>query len=216
MTAHLGILGGMFDPVHVGHVKIALAAKEFLNLDQVRLIPCNLPNHREQAICSPQQRLDMLRLATGDYPFLVIDDQELRREGKSYTVDTLSALQESFPNATLYFLLGMDAFASLPSWHRWRSLFDYCHFIVIRRPGFSETPPTAWLPEIQARLVQDKSELATGQSGQVLVMDGLAQPLSSSLVREKLRRGDSVRDFLTPAVADYLVQHQLYTNPTVN
>ena len=153
MIERIGIMGGMFDPVHVGHIKVALAAQQVLQLDQVRLVPCSIPNHRDHALCSSLQRLDMLHLAVNDYPSLVVDDRELNRPGTSYTYDTLLSVREEFREAALYFVLGVDAFASLDQWHRWLELFELCHFVVIERPGFTGD----WSEALEEQMVRRRA-----------------------------------------------------------
>lgn len=216
MSVRIGILGGMFDPVHTGHIGVALAARQALHLDEVRLIPCGIPNHRDRALCSSLQRLDMLRLATRDHPGLIVDDRELNRPGTSYSYDTLASLRQEHPHATLYFILGQDAFAGLPRWHRWQELFTLCHFVVIRRPGAHSSAPGDLDSLVQSRRAAKPDQLADVQAGLVFEMPGLESPVSSSLVRERIARNEPLQDLLDPAVACYLAQHQLYRKAVDN
>jgi len=209
-------MGGMFDPVHIGHIKVAAAAQKFLQLGQVRLIPCGVPNHRDQALCSSLQRLDMLQLAVSKYPPLVVDDRELNRPGTSYTYDTLLSLREEFGESGLYFILGIDAFAALEQWYRWQELFDLCHFVVIERPGFSGNLSAALDQQMQQRQVTDAVELRDSRSGLIYNMEGLDNPISSSMVREHIANNYSLDHLLDPAVASYLGKHQLYRKAVIN
>jgi len=126
----LAILGGTFDPVHIGHLNAAWEAAELLDAD-VRLMPANVPPHRPPPIASAQQRAAMLRAALQGQSRLALDTRELEREGPSYTVDTLAGLRAEQDDRPLILLLGEDAFAALPSWHRWRELFDLAHIGVL-------------------------------------------------------------------------------------
>ncbi|MCB1669520.1 MAG: nicotinate-nucleotide adenylyltransferase [Pseudomonadales bacterium] len=210
MNERIGIMGGMFDPVHVGHIKVALAALSLLQLDQVRLIPCGVPNHRDPALCTPKQRVDMLRLATGDCPRLIVDERELNRPGTSYSVDTLLSLRKEYPLAGLYFILGIDAFAALPAWHCWRELFELCHFVVIERPGYAGTLPPELEETCRHRQVTDVQRLHSSKHGLVLSMPGLDSPVSSTQVRASIADRKSLDGLLDSRVADYLRQHLLY------
>ncbi|PPD32864.1 MAG: nicotinic acid mononucleotide adenylyltransferase, partial [Methylomonas sp.] len=127
----IGIFGGTFDPVHYGHLRSALEVKELFGLDEVRLIPCYQPPHRDQPKASATMRLQMLQQAINHEPGLVVDSRELNRAGPSYMVDTLKSLREEFSEQTLLLFIGSDAFENLTSWHRWQQLFDYAHLVVL-------------------------------------------------------------------------------------
>ena len=210
MKERIGIMGGMFDPVHIGHIRVASAALQNLQLDQVKLIPCGIPNHRDEALCSSLQRLDMLRLAVREHPGLVVDERELNRPGKSYTYDTLLSLRVDYPASALFFILGEDAFAALEGWHRWRELFELSHFVIIERPGFDGEPGEALRKELADRLVADCSEMKGIKSGLICRVKGLENPISSSMVREHIARDQALDQLLDPAVIAYLAEHQLY------
>ncbi|MPZ44034.1 MAG: nicotinate-nucleotide adenylyltransferase [Betaproteobacteria bacterium] len=137
-TGPIGILGGTFDPVHYGHLRLAEEAADALGLTQVRLIPAALPNLRARPGTKPHQRLEMTRLAAAHNPRLAVDDRELRREGMSYTVDTLDELRaELGATRPIWLILGADAFLRLPAWSRWLQLFDLAHIAVATRPGYT-------------------------------------------------------------------------------
>ena len=136
----VGILGGTFDPVHHGHLRIALEVLEELELAQVRFIPCRQPAHRGQPVATPAQRWLLLQQAIAGQPEFIADDRELRREGPSYMVDTLASLRAGMGATPLCLLLGRDAFNDLPGWHRWRNILELTHLIVLERPGAAPTP----------------------------------------------------------------------------
>ncbi|MEX2132001.1 MAG: nicotinate-nucleotide adenylyltransferase [Pseudohongiellaceae bacterium] len=210
MTKRLGVMGGMFDPVHLGHLQAAVTAMQSLHLESIRLIPCYQPNHRDPAICSPSQRLEMLHLATAGMSGIIIDDREIRRGGVSYTVDTLTALHEEFANAVFVFVLGIDSFLSITDWYRWERLFELCHFLVLGRPGYQVNPETEIGRQFRDRRVNNPQDLFKNISGGVLLVSDMNVGLSSSAVREKIRIGESIRGMVPQVIESYLVEHNLY------
>src|SRR5690606_3192129 len=161
------ILGGTFDPVHIGHLRGALEVAEMFGLDELRLIPNARPPHRDTPSCSAQDRLAMVRLAVQDLPPLLVDARELEREKPSYTIDTLISLRaELAPTDQLLLLVGWDAFCGLPTWHRWEELLDYCHILVMQRPDAGSEAPQVLQDLVAARSVPDPQALAGG-AGQI-------------------------------------------------
>src|SRR5690606_36897071 len=137
MRPKIGLLGGTFDPVHNGHLRMALELKQALRLDEMRLLPCHRPPHRAAPGATSAQRATRVRRGIADCPALQIDERELRRTTMSYTVDTLCELREELGGeVSLVLALGADAFANLNTWHRWRELLDHAHLALIARPGF--------------------------------------------------------------------------------
>ena len=134
----IGVYGGTFDPVHFGHLRTALEVKEYFALDEIRLIPCSQPPHRETPLTPPKMRLEMLRLAVNNQQGMVIDNRELEREGYSYMIDTLRSLKNEFSNKPLLLFIGTDAFEGLMDWHLWQQLFDYSHIVVMSRPNYKQ------------------------------------------------------------------------------
>ena len=134
----LGILGGTFDPIHYGHLRLAEEVGESLKLEHVYLIPAALPPHKGQRTVSPfPHRLEMTRIASAESPLLKVLDLEARREGFSYSIETLKTFHGMVqPDLDLHFVLGMDAFLEIETWKDFRNLFNYAHFVVIQRPGF--------------------------------------------------------------------------------
>ena len=156
MGKRIGLLGGTFDPVHIGHLRSALEVADALALDELRMMPNARPPHRDTPQVSPQQRLEMVRLAVDGIAPLVVDDRELKRDKPSYTVDTLELMRaELAADDQLFLLLGWDAFCGLPSWHRWEELLQHCHILVLQRPALSApgrtTPLSARSPSVRPR-----------------------------------------------------------------
>ena len=132
----IGVFGGTFDPVHFGHLRPALDVKQALALREMRLIPAFQPPHRATPVANPGQRLTMLRAAVGTEPDLLVDNREMMREGESFMADTLSSLRKDLGDEPLCLVLGMDAFLTLDSWHRWKEILQLAHIVVTHRPGW--------------------------------------------------------------------------------
>lgn len=215
MRKRIGVYGGMFDPVHCGHLAVAELAVEALSLDRVLLVPCKLPNHRNAASASGAQRLDMLALACAKKTQLEASPIELEREGVSYGVDTLAQLRAADPDTDFVFVLGRDAFEGLPRWDRWERLLDENLLAVVSRPGVSVSRESADLTQLTARQVASPEALFDGVAGKVILLDELQSPLSSTLVRaaigkEGLCEGGGREGWLPSAVQAYIVTRGLY------
>ena len=137
MIARLGVFGGMFDPVHNGHIEAARYAKELLSLDLVNLIPCNIPNHKSQSHAPAKHRLAMLEAAIRDETGIEVDDIELRRSSVSYSAETLKSIKAQKLAHNITFILGIDSFNSITDWFDWERLFSLCSFLVLGRSGLS-------------------------------------------------------------------------------
>lgn len=208
----LAMLGGTFDPVHLGHLRSAVELHEALALDRVHLIPASVPPLRGEPRVSPGQRLALLRLGIGDTPGLVADPRELHREGSSFSVDTLASLrEEAGPDARLVMALGHDAFLRLAEWHEPERLFALAHLVVIDRPDFAAPLPAALEALIAGREVAGVEALMARPAGGLL---RLALPsrmaISATEVRRRLAEGRSVRYLLPEAVERHLLEHGLY------
>lgn len=134
MVKRVGILGGTFDPIHNGHLRSALEVIEEFGLEHVRLVLSARPPHRKQPLASEEQRLEMLHAAVKNNSNFVIDDRELKREGPSYSVDTLKSLRDELSGKSLYLILGSDAFNHLSTWYQWQQLLKLSHIVVMQRP----------------------------------------------------------------------------------
>ncbi len=206
----IGVMGGMFDPVHNGHLAVALAALKALALDELRLIPCRLPNHRGPASASALERLTMLRLAAAVDDRLQVDDRECVRPGISYTVDTLKSLRTEYEAAVLVLVVGADAFAGFAGWHRWQEIFELANVLVVSRPGAPQKLPAVLQAEVLQRQVRSGEQLCAKKQGGVMFLQELHCDISSTRVREELRRHSGAEALLPPAVASYIRDHGLY------
>jgi nicotinate-nucleotide adenylyltransferase len=191
----LALFGGTFDPVHLGHLSVAWEAAELLDAE-VRLMPANVPPHKPAPLATAEQRVTMLHAALQKQDRLTVDTRELRREGPSYTYDTLRELRQEQGDRPLVLLLGADAFAGLPTWHRWRELFDVAHLGVLSRPGVEvELPHTLWT-EIDARRTDDVSVLRATPAGKVIELAVTPLEISATRIRELLAAGRDPRYLL--------------------
>lgn len=215
--APIGILGGTFDPVHNGHLRLAQEALEQCNLAAIHFIPSGTPPHRNAPHASAVQRLDMVRLALQGNSAFVLDDREAYRIDPCYTVDTLTALRaEMGMQQPLCLLMGGDAFLLLHSWHEWKSLFDLSHILVIQRVGhplgntINKVNDTL-RDEYRARLAPAPCILRDSPAGAILVADMPALEISATDIRKRCSEKKNIHYLLPDAVADYIQLHQLYT-----
>ncbi len=203
----VGVLGGTFDPVHHGHLRVALDACELLGLDAVRMIPLAHAVHRDQPETPPELRLEMLQAAAAGRNELIVDDRELRRPGPSYTIDTLQSLRNDLPDSSLCLLLGDDAFAAFASWRDPAGILALANIAVMQRPGAAAKTPLQ-LEELLAG--RRRTPLDPERNGQVVFCAATQLDIASSDIRHRIREGRSV-DFLTPpAVLDLMERHRLY------
>lgn len=210
MKSRLGIFGGMFDPVHHGHIQAARFARETLDLDAVKMIPCNVPNHKESLSASSIHRMAMLELALRDEPSITPDDCEIRRGGISYASDTVSAFAEDGCWQHRIFVMGMDAFNGLPGWHDWEGFLKSCHILVLGRSGQRVDEMVAEELDLERRQVTKPHELFEQSVGKVHVARLFDVELSSTKVRSLLREDSGVNGLLDPSVINYIEEHSLY------
>ena len=203
----IGILGGTFDPVHNAHLQVAQSCKQQLGLDELRLIPCWQSPTRDRPQVSPEHRLAMLQAAIADEPGLSIDDRELQRTGRSYSVETLRELRSEHEDAALFFIVGSDAFNSLLDWKQWPELFELAHIVVVGRPGEALIAEGELANVLQQRLV---SGIPTGRAGAIVKGPDCPLSISASKVRAILQSGESAEHLLPGAVWHYIQQHRFY------
>ena len=215
--APVGVLGGSFDPVHVGHLRTAWELLTGLNLAEVRFIPSRVPPHRAPAMASGALRLRMLEAAIAGQPGFVVDDCELRREGPSYTVDTLAGLRASQPQRSLVLILGMDAFLGLPTWHRWRELAALAHIVVVQRPGWAQQFDGQLDGEIGRFYAehqrQDAAALAVAPAGGILLRQVTQLEIASSSIRALIAAGGDPRYLVPDGVRELMQVNHIYQRP---
>lgn len=212
----IGILGGTFDPIHFGHLRLAEEMLELANLRQIRFIPTGTPPHRDAPQTSARHRSAMVRLAITDQPAFVLDEREVERTAPCYTVDTLRELRAELGAAQpLCLLMGGDAFLQLHTWHEWEQLFELAHIVVGYRPGFTLEErihgATAELQRHYQQRLCAANALSQQPCGGITELAIPKLEISATDIRRRVAEGRTIRYLLPNAVADYIHQHQLYT-----
>ncbi len=208
----IGILGGTFDPIHLGHLRLAQEVAEALGLREVRFIPGGTPPHRAAPQTPVADRVAMVKLAIAGNPLFVLDDRETRRSGKSYTVDTLSELRAALgASCPLVLMMGADAFLGLEAWHRWQEIFALAHIAVAHRPGsVLGEMPAALAREFARRRSRDREAVQHAAAGVIVEVPITALDISATQVRGLVRERRSARYLLAPAVLQYIHDNQLF------
>ncbi|WMY73281.1 nicotinate-nucleotide adenylyltransferase [Buttiauxella selenatireducens] len=206
------LYGGTFDPIHYGHLKPVEALAKQVALQQVTIMPNNVPPHRQQPLANSQQRKAMVELAIAEKPLFHLDDRELQRETPSYTVETLEQLRaEIGATQPLAFIIGQDSLLNLQRWHRWETLLTLCHLLVCQRPGYSLTMNTPaeqqWL---DAHLTSSVEQLHARPAGKIYLAQTPMYDISATNIRQRLEQHLPCDDLLPPAVAEFIRQHHLY------
>lgn len=210
MSSPLVVLGGLFDPVHKGHVNAALFALEFLSVQRLKMIPCHLPNHKAAPITQAEHRMAMLELATARYPQIEVDPIELQRDAVSYTVDTLTELKKQ--HSVLVFVLGVDSFNSLPEWHDWRQILELSHLLVLSRTGATLSDEALRAVDVKHRRVDSSEQMLSSSNGKIMFCEDFDYEMASSEIRKKITRGDDVSAELDAEVVQYIRDNSLYQN----
>ncbi|MFQ5766529.1 MAG: nicotinate-nucleotide adenylyltransferase [Acidobacteriota bacterium] len=210
----MGVFGGTFDPVHLGHVALAREVRQIMDLETVQLLPCLIPPHKVREDLTPgADRLAMLALAAQDAPELIPSSLELLRPAPSYTIDSLRQIQASRPHVRLFFLMGMDSFLELRLWKEYDNLLQEFHLVVFGRPGCMELPADADLPEAARKRMVQGNRAADQRDGRIHMVQINPHDLSSTAIRLKARHGESLEGLVAPPVESYLRRCNLYTRP---
>jgi nicotinate-nucleotide adenylyltransferase len=196
----IGIFGGSFDPVHLGHLKTAKSIKKELNFERLFLLPCHDPVHKNSLHYSPKQRLEMLNLAIKDYPSLEIDTREIDREGNSYMIDTLADLTEEFKGKTICLIIGMDSFLSFKTWKKWDEFARLVHLIILPR----NTDKLAENNLETFDLALDKSDLNISSSGLLYFSNSELIDISSTDIRGKIASNQNLDGLMPSSVIKFL------------
>ena len=212
--APIGVLGGTFDPIHFGHLRLAQELADALGLARVRFIPTGTPPHRNLPQVSGAHRLQMVCTAIAGNPVFEADDREIRREGTSYTYDTLTELRDELGERPLCLLMGADAFTALTTWHRWQELFELAHVVIAHRPGFGLRELQAALPARLRKIYLQRLAGAPGvpraNAGSIVTREITALDISATLIRAMLARGSSPRYLAPDTVLEYIDRNHLY------
>lgn len=211
----IGLLGGTFNPIHLGHLRAAEEIREAFHLDKVIFIPAKLPPHKVSTeVISAVHRLKMVRLAIQGNSHFSVSDLELKRRGKSYTIQTISYFRRQYgEDAFLFFILGIDAFREIKIWKDYKSIFPLCDFIVMDRPGRSQNEFKEIIPVDLKRdfCYESRGKIMIHRSNRRIYFAGITLlDISSSKIRERIKRGESVRYLLPRKVKDYIEKNKFY------
>jgi nicotinate-nucleotide adenylyltransferase len=209
----LGILGGTFDPFHVGHMDMADAAFKLLGLTEVVVVTSNVPPHRPQPAASPCHRFAMVAIAVQERPEWRASDVELRFDAPSYTSRTLARFHErGYEPAQLFFLIGADAFAEIISWKDYPNILEAAHFVVVSRPGFPAREMRERLPQLSARMVTQPIEALNATMPLIILLEARTADVSSTAIRGRLTLGESIAGLVPARVQQHIEQHGLYAS----
>lgn len=197
MPAPIGLFGGTFDPIHYGHLRTGFELREVLALRELRWIPVGDPGHRDAPLAPASLRLEMVRAAIADQPGFVVDDREVRRPGRSYSIDTLTELRREEGTTPLVLVLGMDAFLGFTGWHRWQEILGLAHLVIAHRPGWQGPTAGPLATLLHERSTSDPRVLQATPAGRLYVHAVTQLEISSTELREIVTSGRDPR-FLVP------------------
>ena len=195
----IGLMGGSFDPIHLGHIEIAKQAKDAMKLDQVWFIPSGRPPHKAHLGAAAAQRLEMTRLAIAELAWASSCDIEVFREGTIYTVDTLGLLTAQYPETTFCYIIGADTLVDLPNWRSPEKVCRLCEFICIKRPGIDD-----------ATVQRAMQRMETEYGKRIYLIDVSGPDISSTEIRNALAAGENTQAMLPEAVRNYIDRENLY------
>lgn len=208
----IGILGGTFNPIHYGHLRIALETAEAFGLNQVKFLPASKPPLKTQPDVTAKQRAEMVQLAIASNPQFSLDTRELERDGPSYTLDTLASLRTEHQKDALCLIIGTDAFVRFDQWHRWHQILDYCHLIVVSRPTTGHLQLSMPLDKLlQQHQTDDIKQLSKRTHGLIAMHTVTALDISSSQIRNLVRAHQNPAYLCPESVIQYIQDHHLYT-----
>jgi nicotinate-nucleotide adenylyltransferase len=208
----LGVLGGTFDPIHLGHVAVGTAAQQALSLDSLLLVPSRTPPHRADPVTADaEHRFAMAKLAAQGKPGWSASRIELDRNGASYTYDTLVELREGTSESTqIFFITGGDAFAEIASWSRYPAVLDLAHFVVVSRPGITLDSLRERVPSAFPSTSLGAGSRQPSAKTRVILVEANTPDISSTDIRRRVRAGQTISACVPDPVADYIRDHRLY------
>ena len=201
----IGIFGGTFDPVHLGHLALARTVQQHLYLERVIFVPLGIPPHRDMPRVSPSSRVKMLRAVVAEEPYFEVSTVEIDRSSPSWTVHTLEHFSNTLSGHTLCLLMGSDAFRFINQWYQWESLLDYCHLVVASRAGDTAELDQEVAGFLQSNSLSQLTEIPAGERGGIYWLEADIPDISSSSVRERIASGGSLADLL-PAKVEKLIR----------
>lgn len=201
----IGIMGGTFDPIHFGHLMIANEVLSKYNMDKIIFIPSGNPPHKKRTLASSWDRYLMTNIATLSNDKFVVSDIEIKSSEKSYTINTVKKLLGFYNDTEFYFITGTDALIDLPNWYQTENLFKLCRFIGVSRPGYS-------MLEIEKKL----NEIKNQYNGQIELLQVPMLQISSTVIRERIKCGRSVKYLLPEMVEQYIIKNSLYAENKID
>jgi nicotinate-nucleotide adenylyltransferase len=203
----IAILGGTFDPIHNGHLAAAQSVADIFQVDEVHLVPAFSPPHKQaRGMTSPFHRFAMVALATISVNRFRTSTIEVDAFEKRYTVETLKAMKESYPGSELLFIIGTDMYQEIETWKNFRQLFDLAHLVIVNRPGFPFYEAVA-----PFQILKEKQAVTLPQTPGVFYLPFVEQPISSTAIRDGLKRGEAVSQWLPPLVWSYIEKNRVYS-----
>jgi len=212
----LGLLGGTFNPIHLGHIRASQAVHNTFELDRIYFIPAYIPPHKaSQEIASPEHRLKMVQLAVEPFPDFIPSSMEIEAGGKSYSINTLEKFQVEFPGSKIHFILGIDAFLEIDTWKEYERLLDQCDFIVISRPGYNlKTAKEVLDGRYRDKIIDVEEYLGAnrthGNKFKIILFSFDGLDVSSTEVRERVKKGKTIKGFVPRKVETYIKKYNLY------
>ena len=208
----IGVFGGTFDPAHNGHLKVVSYLLDNLPFNEIRVIPCGIPSHRNY-ICSAANRLKMVELTFKDQNKVVIDDREIAGDGYSYSIDTVHNLRKEFEdNTSLVWIMGEDVFHKIDSWHRWEEFLNEINILIITRPRNTSDNKSFSNKIIKKRGTKDIRDLSEIEKGEIFLFPTPLINISSSQIRDKIKEGTSIGTLVFKDVAKFININNLYGN----
>ena len=206
----IGLLGGTFDPIHIGHLRPALEISEALSLQQLFLMPNHIAPHKSSSHASAKQRSEMVRLAIQGQVNISVDCRELTRHSPSYTIDTLKEMKIQYPSTPICFIMGMDSLMSFDTWHQWQNILNYCHLIISQRPGWQGQFNHLVQKTVDLHKTSIKQDLHDLPYGKIYFQDTSQLDISSTQIRKLIYNKKSINYLVPEAVNDYIKKHNLY------
>ncbi|MGE3920893.1 MAG: nicotinate-nucleotide adenylyltransferase [Gammaproteobacteria bacterium] len=210
MNKPIGILGGTFDPIHYGHLRIALELQQDYSFEEIRFIPCKQPVHKDDTYATTQQRCHMIELAIKNQKNFILDKRELERETPSYMILTLESLRKDFKDTPLCLIVGTDAYKNLMTWFRWNEILSLCHIVVVSRPNVILSHEEALTELLHEHWIYEKESLLKKTAGYIYSAPLTMLDISSTAIRQMIQSKNSPRYLIPDSVLEYIEHEKIY------
>ncbi len=204
------VFGGSFDPVHIGHISVISHLRQECPEWTIRLLPCSVPALKKATSASFEQRVDMLKLATEDVDYVVIDEREHHRQGKSYTLDSLQSLAKENVGRTSVLVVGADTVLTMDQWHRWQTLAHHCHLVLVKRPGSLIVDIEKVMQPLGFVCTKNIQELELTPYGRYYCLNIEEKDISSTEIRNRLTNKQTIDSLIPNCVNDYIKKNFIY------